>query len=163
MEERRTSLIADSTFQVRWIVQLVLGSFVLINVVLIVAFLMAGGGLDTPTERITLGVVVAVIELAGLFGVFYLARRDSSRIAGPLYRVTRIAEALRRGDLTVRASVRDADYFQDTLKELDRSLSELRSRLEELKTNANRAGQGERGAQRELQEGLAWFKTRADD
>lgn len=163
MEERRRSLIADSTFQVRWIVQLVLGSFVLINVVLIVAFLMAGGGLNTPAERITLGVVVAVIELAGLLGVFYVARRDSSRIAGPLYRVTQIAQALRKGDLTVRASVRDADYFQDTLRELDGSLSELRDRLEELKISADRAGQGEQEAQRKLQEGLAWFKTRTED
>lgn len=164
MKERRKSLIANPGFQVRWIVQIVLGSFILINMALIAVFLVAGGELGSPMHRLVTGIAVAVVELAGLFAVFWLARRHSNRIAGPFFRVRQVANALASGDLTVRANIRTDDFFQEAVKSLDSAIQELRERIRGLQADAEKLQSGDESARERLRASLDWFITeRAQD
>lgn len=160
MQERRKSLIANATFQLRWMVKVVLASFILINSVLIVTFLVSGSGLDSPDDRLVLGAAVAATELVGLALIFWFARRHSNRIAGPVYRVQKVSEALARGDLTQHAKVRDGDFFDEEVAALEGALEVLRERIRDLRETADRlqSGQHEPEAVRQLQEQLDWFK-----
>jgi len=161
MQERRKSLIANEAFQLRWIVQIILASFILINTVLIVAFLASGAGLNTPGDRLILGGAVAVTEVFGLVLVFRIARRHSNRIAGPVYRVQVVAEALSRGDLTESARIRDGDFFAEELESLGNALETLQTRIRDIQKTAaeiENAHPGDEGVAR-LREQANWFKT----
>lgn len=165
MQERRRSLIANATFQLRWMLKVVLASFILINAVLIVAFLASGTGLSTPDDRLVLGIAVAATELVGMGFIFWLARRHSNRIAGPFYRVRQVAEGLARGDLTRHARVREGDFFGDEVASLELALETLRERVNGLQDSAARlrANQGDQESLRQLMERLDWFKTKAPE
>lgn len=155
MQERRHSLIAISSIQVPLIFQSVLASFVLINVVLIIAFL-AGTNLSGPMGRLYLAIAVVTVEILCLAGVFVAARKQSSQIVGPFYRVGELAKRLRNGDLTARAEVRSDDYFVEQLQALDGALQELHDRVHGLKQRVRDAG---RDAPEEIGRELEWFQT----
>lgn len=161
MQERRSSLITNATFQLRWMVQAILASFILINAVLIVAFLVSGSGLGSPGDRLMLGLAVALTEVVGLFLIFRFARKHSNRIAGPVYRVRQVAQALAEGDLTSRARIREGDFFGEELATLDTAVTTLRERINGLRDAASRLQEGppDQAAIKQLREQLGWFKT----
>lgn len=156
MQERRQSLIAIRSIQVPLILQSVLASFILINVVLIIAFLV-GAGLSGPVGRLYLAIAVAAVEILCLAGVFFAARKQSSQIVGPLYRVEELAKRLRDGDLTARAEIRSGDYFVQQIGALDDALQDLHDRVHDLKRKVRDAGQG---PPEEIGRELEWFQTR---
>lgn len=156
MQERRHSLIAIRSIQVPLILQSVLVSFILINLVLIIAFLV-GVSLSGPVGRLYLAIAVAAVEILCLAGVFLAARKQSNQIVGPLYRVEEMAKRLRDGDLTARAEIRSGDYFVQQLGELDNALQDLHDRIHGLKRKVRDAGQE---APEEIGRELEWFQTR---
>ena len=56
----------------------------------------------------------------------------SHKVAGPLYRFSRIFEALERGRLPKPAKLRKGDYLQDEMNQINRMIVSLRSRIEEI-------------------------------
>lgn len=155
MEERRQTLLANPAFQLRWILSVVLAGFVLINLILIVAFITAGANFMALDRMLTVAIAVAVAELIAMVIVYLLARRQSSRIAGPLLRVEQVADALKTGDLTVSASIRDTDYFHDELRRLDQAVENLRERIQAAQVACDNDGTSVA-----LREQLSWFRTR---
>jgi methyl-accepting chemotaxis protein len=69
--------------------------------------------------------LAAVIFIAGIF--------ISHRIAGPLYRIERSAEAIRKGDLTVNFHVRKDDDIKDTAHILDEMVDALQADVMRIK------------------------------
>ena len=69
--------------------------------------------------------LAAVIFIAGIF--------VSHRIAGPLYRIERSAEAIRKGDLTVNFHVRKDDDIKDTAHILDEMVDTLQADVMKIK------------------------------
>lgn len=157
MEERRSTLIADPPFQFGLILKAVLGGFILINLILVGTFLLAGAGFDTPAQRLTLGGLVAVVEVTALVIVFLVVRKISHRIAGPFRRVSEVAAALQQGDLTVRASVRSGDYFSEELTSLDQALQELRTRIQQMRESLPESAEQSDSSAATRQ--LSWFRT----
>lgn len=160
MQERRHSLIAIRSIQVPLILQSVLVSFILINIVLIAAF-MLGGALSDPVGRFYVAVAVAVVEIVCLAGVFMAARKQSNRIVGPLYRVEELARRLSEGDLTARAEIRSDDYFVQQLGALDEALQVIHDRMNELKQDIRDSGEATgQTASESFRQKLQWFQTR---
>jgi len=69
--------------------------------------------------------LAVVIFIAGIF--------ISHRIAGPLYRIERSAEAIRKGDLTVNFHVRKDDDIKDTAHILDNMVDTLQADVMRIK------------------------------
>lgn len=159
MQERRQSLIAIRSIQVPLILQSVLVSFILINIVLIIAFLI-GSAMADPVGRLYLAISIAAVEIICLAGVFFAARKQSNQIVGPIYRIGEFARRIREGDLTARVSTRDGDYFPDQVSALDDAVREIHDRLHEIKEQAQGAGRSQ-GADlpEELKRNLDWFQT----
>lgn len=159
MQERRHSLIAIRSIQVPLILQSVLASFILINVVLVIAFLV-GGALSGPVGRLYLAIAVAAVEIICLVGVFIAARKQTNRIVGPIYRIEELARRLKQGDLTARANIREGDYFTKQISELDDALQDLHDRLHDLKGDVERAGEAPgRDFVERIKEKLEWIRT----
>lgn len=157
MQERRKSLIANATFQLRWMLQAVLVCIIFINVILIVAFYASSDGLSSPDNRLAVGAAVAIAEVIGLALVFWFARRHSNRIAGPVYRMQKVATAMSQGDLTQSARIREGDFFAEEFASLEDAVEALRARI----TSAQEAAAGIEDGQAvaRLREELNWFKT----
>lgn len=159
MQERRHSLIAIRSIQVPLILQSVLASFILINLVLIIAFLI-GSGLADPMGRLYLAIAVAAVEIICLTGVFLAARKQSSRIAGPVYRIGELASHLKEGDLTARANTRDDDFFADQVSILNDAIQAIHDRLRDIQEDARSAGKdSEDTVSQSLKQKLEWFRT----
>jgi len=75
---------------------------------------------------ILLGTVVTVV-VAGLAAAV-LVLLYSHKIAGPLYRITRVLEALIQGDLEVSARLRAGDQLQELAAVLQNLIDHLRDR-----------------------------------
>lgn len=161
MQERRHSLIAIRSIQTPMIFQSVLASFILINLVLIIAFLL-GEGLSDPMGRLYLAIAIATVEIICLVGVFLVARKQSSQIVGPVYRIGELASRLKEGDLTVRANIRDDDYFADQVNTLNEAIQAIHDRLQDIQEDARTAGKDSEDSLADgLKEKLKWFRTGA--
>lgn len=159
MQERRHSLIAIRSIQVPFILQSVLASFILINVVLIIAFLL-GEGLSDPVGRLYLAIAVAGVEIVCLVGVFLAARKQSNQLVGPVYRIAELAGHLKEGDLTARANTRDDDYFADQVNALNEAIQVIHNRLHDIQEEARSAEKdSEGGVAQGLKRKLEWFRT----
>lgn len=159
MQERRHSLIAIRSIQVPLILQSVLASFILINVVLIIAFLL-GKGLSDPVGRLYLAIAVASVEIICLAGVFLAARKQSNQLVGPVYRIAELASRLKEGDLTARANTRDDDYFADQVNALNDAIQALHDRLQGVKEEARKIGKNsEQSLPDSMRQELDWFRT----
>lgn len=159
MQERRQSLIAIRSIQTPMIFQSVLASFILINIVLIIAFLL-GEELSDPVGRLYLAIAVAAVEIICLVGVFMVARKQSSKIVGPLYRIGELASRLKEGDLTVRANTRDDDYFADQVNALNDAIKAIHDRLQGVKEEARNIGDNsEQSSPDSMRQELEWFRT----
>lgn len=159
MQERRHSLIAIRSIQTPMIFQSVLASFIMINLVLIIAF-MLGEGLSNPVGRLYLAIAVAVVEIICLVGVFLAARKQSNQIVGPVYRIAELASRLQDGDLTARANTRDDDYFADQVNAVNDAIQAIHDRLHDIQEDVRSAGtDSEDSVFQGLKRKLEWFRT----
>lgn len=74
-------------------------------------------------------VLIAIIFLAGIF--------ISHRIAGPMYRFEKSAQAIRNGDLSVNFNVRKTDEMHEDAIALEEMVESLRKDIEEMKKLAD--------------------------
>lgn len=159
MQERRRSLIAIRSIQTPMIFQSVLASFILINLVLIIAFLL-GEGLSNPVGRLYLALAVATVEIICLVGVFLVARKQSNQIVGPVYRIGELASRLKEGNLTARAHIRDDDYFADQVNALNEAIQAIHDHLQGVKEEAQNIGkESEQSPPDSIRQELEWFRT----
>lgn len=72
-----------------------------------------------------IAVLVVIIFIGGIF--------ISHRIAGPIYRFQKSAEAIRNGDLNVNFNIRKTDELKDAAVSLEEMVESLRKDIKELK------------------------------
>ncbi len=89
-----------------------------------------------PALGFTTLIVTALVAIAAAGRVMLL----SHKIAGPLYRLERAAEAMGQGDLSQRIHLRDGDELQAFAKSMDLAVAELRRQLEEIRRQSEVIG-----------------------
>jgi len=169
MRERRQQLIVNSRFQHHFILKTVMLSFILVNSILIVYFLLSLMGVPKVYYSLIAGVTVAIIECVTLLLIFHFSRKASLRIAGPIYRFEKVFRSINEGDLTTRAILRSNDNFTENAQTLNESIETLQRRIESIQDSAailrnqvandTEAGQSADSLCRQL----SVFKVRKDD
>ena len=132
MENQRRTLIVDRQFQFQLILEVLLITFISINVVVIAIFLLGSGTMVPADTSLLLGVGIASVEIVALLVILWLARSLSNRIAGPVYRVCRTIEAVSNGDLTARVQLRERDHFGEQADNINKALTRIHDRVERL-------------------------------
>ena len=99
--------------------------------------------------------VIILIFLMFLGGIFI-----SHKIAGPMYRFEKSAEAVKKGDLTISFNTRKGDAMKKTASTLEDMVETLRFDMERLKSakDALKKGYSEE-ALKEIEEVLSKYKT----
>jgi len=77
--------------------------------------------------------VNAFVNLAVLAVVLAASLMMSHRIAGPMYRMEKVAGSLAQGDLTVSVNLRDKDYMTAPAEALDAAIAETRANIASIK------------------------------
>ncbi len=79
-------------------------------------------------------IVITLVAIAGAMRLLLL----SHKIAGPLYRLEKTAEAIGAGNLKLQVRLRSGDELQDFARSMDDMVRELRARALEIKNQNDR-------------------------
>ncbi len=134
MNNKRSTLIVDKSFQYNQIIPVVTIAILAANAVLISVFLLLGT--DSSNRLQTFIWVVAVIEVVLVVAAIYYSAITSNRIAGPVYRLKKVLREIADGDLTVRIKLRKRDYLQDLAQEINDATALLETRIQAIQVVA---------------------------
>lgn len=136
MLNRRRTLKVKDKFQDRMILEVVLVTFVFINMLVISGLVTMETMQDLLNLKVTLAVALTVGELSGLGFIYYFSLKASHRIAGPVFMIERRLSEIANGDLTVQLKLRKEDHFQETSDELNNCVNSLREKISAIKAAA---------------------------
>lgn len=161
MTEQRSQLFVKHVFQRTMILEVMLITFVFINVLVIIGFVL----LDTVPNLIQhkeyVGLAIALFEVIGFFMVYRFNLRASHRIAGPLFSLQRNLKSVEAGDIGFTMEVRQGDQFHELSNQMNATVGSLRDRMErvqELVSSLQRQP-GNQQLLNDIVSELSYFKT----
>ena len=163
MHEQRKQVIIKNEFQYKLILSTLLITLITLNVIIIAAFLLehAFGSMGLPFSVFNMSVVG--MEIAAVVIVFFIGRRISFRIAGPVYALERTLNIMNEGDLTQTLRLRAGDQFVEASEVINGVMGNYRERLATMQgvLAGNDSLTPEQVAS--LREQLSWFITEKVD
>lgn len=169
MGDRRRTFRVHNAFEHRLILQVLLTTFVVINLTLALAYYhLFSSGVLSALPSAGLG-VVAGLELVGLAVIYALSLKASRKATGPVYAFRRKLEHLKAGDLASHDAIRAGDYFRDVEALMDEATRDLAERIERIEALVNELGDylpddvQSRESYAALQRELAHFRPHSND
>jgi methyl-accepting chemotaxis protein len=111
-------------------------TFITLNVVIILGFLISDLFSSYHLSRTTLAISIGIIEIIALAVVYYLSRKISSRVAGPVYAMERRLKTLADGDVSLHLTLRKDDYFHEVSDIVNESIDTFHEHIEKTKATA---------------------------
>ncbi len=137
MQNRRKILKVKNKFQDRMILEVILTTFIFINVLVIASFFAIESIHDFFRLKMTLAVALATGEVGGLAIIYYYSLKSSHRIAGPVYMLERRMDELANGNLTASVHLRKGDYFHETGDVFNRCAASLKRKVSDVRATAD--------------------------
>lgn len=164
MDSRRSQVIIKRKFQQRLIIYVMSIALITINVILMVAELLdTRFGADTSLFSL-FHVSVGLMEVVAVFIIYFVSRRISFRIAGPVYALERTIRDMGEGNLDQTLQLRTRDQFVEVADELNRMMHNYRERIHRAQALARQLDARESSEQSAaLQRELDWFVTHSED
>lgn len=164
MDSRRSQTIIKRKFQQRLIIYVMSIALITINVILMAAELLdTRFGSDTSLFSL-FHVSVGLMEVVAVFIIYFVSRRISFRIAGPVYALERTIRAMGEGNLDQTLQLRTRDQFVEVADELNRMMHNYCERIHRAQALARQLDARESSEQSAaLQRELDWFVTQSED
>ena len=162
MSEMRKQLFIKRQFQQGMILEVLLASLIMVNVIIIIGYFMINSISDLHQFKRVFAFTVAAVEIAGMFAIYRYNLKVSHRIAGPIFVIERCLRSLEAGDLSFDMRLRKDDQFQEVAIQMNATLHQLRERISRLQSQV---GELQQQAQvnpaliRQMMDELAYFKT----
>jgi methyl-accepting chemotaxis protein len=137
MQEQRKIIIIKSNFQNDLIIKTVLTTFITLNVVITVAYVMTGPLFVDPLAIQTFMYYLAGLEVVSGGIIYYISRDISFHIAGPVYALERTLLAMGGGDLSISLKLRKGDHFTEVSEVLNETMTVYRLRIQALQDITN--------------------------
>lgn len=132
MDYKRTKLEVPQDYVKRLILVPLLSGVILINLVIIMAFVITDSELLGPSTGAIL-YTLAGMEILIILAYLYFAIIMSHRIAGPIKGLKRTLSQIRDGDLTNSLRFRKKDFHSDLPEEFNATLSSIRDHFDDVK------------------------------
>lgn len=160
MAEQRTRLLVKHKFQKTMILEVMLITFIFINLLVLAGFVLLDYMPNLHQNKEYIALVIAVFEIIGFFGVYRYNLHASHRIAGPLFSLQRNLKSIETGDLGFTMEVRQDDQFHELSDQMNKTVGSLRERLERAQVLASTLQQqpGNSQVANELASELSLFK-----
>lgn len=161
MNEQRSQLFVNHIFQRTMILEVMLITFVFINVLVITGFVLLDTVPNLNQHKEYIGLAVALFEVIGFFMVYRFNLRASHRIAGPLFRLQRNLESMETGDIGFTMEVRQGDQFHELSNQMNATVGTLRDRIERIQklVSSLQHQPGNQQLLNEIASELSYFKT----
>jgi methyl-accepting chemotaxis protein len=163
MHEQRKQVIIKNEFQYKLILSTLLITLITLNVIIMAAFLFERtfGSMGLPFNVFNMSVVA--MEIVAVVVVFFIGRRISFRIAGPVYALERTLNNMNQGDLVQILRLRAGDQFVEAADTINAVIGNYRQRLADMQAvvESNDSLTPEQVAV--LREQLNWFVTEKVD
>ena len=159
MHEKRKQVIIKNEFQYKFILSTLLITLITLNVIIMAAFRFESvfGSMGLPFSVFNMSVVGMEVVAVGVG--FFIGRRISFRIAGPVYALERTLNFMNEGDLTQTLRLRAGDQFVEASDVINGVIGNYRQRLADMQgiLANNDSPTPEQVAA--LREQLSWFVT----
>jgi methyl-accepting chemotaxis protein len=129
MHEQRKQVIIKNEFQYKLILSTLLITLITLNVIIMSAFLLENryGSTGLPFNVFNMSIVA--MEIVAVVVVFFIGRRISFRIAGPVFALERTLKNMNQGDLVQTLKLRTGDQFLETADVINEVIGTYRERL----------------------------------
>jgi methyl-accepting chemotaxis protein len=158
MNDARNTIMIKREFQHNLMLQTVLSTFITLNVIILLGFYLSDFFSDSDSVVDRFPLVLAVLEVIGVAGVYFVSQRISFHIAGPVYAIERTLRSIQDGDLLVFLKLRPGDSFLEAADTINETTAGLRERIIEMKTVVDEI-QGDDPAAAKLRELLSYYVT----
>lgn len=163
MEKKRNQVIIKNEFQQKLILNTLLITLITLNVIIISAFLL-DDLFGSPDHMFSVfNVTVASMEIVAVIIVYYIGRKISFHIAGPVYAIERTLKSMNDGDLAVKLKLRPGDHFVEVSDEINALITNYRERLVKLKSMVESDSELTPQQRAAFQEELQWFVTEREE
>ncbi len=129
MKKQRNQVIIKNEFQKKLIMSTLLITLITLNVIIMTAFLIDSiyGSKDAMFDVFSLA--VACLELVAVVIVYYVGRKISFHIAGPVYAIERTLKQMDGGDLAQSLKLRPGDHFVEVADAINSVIANYRERI----------------------------------
>lgn len=162
MGEQRNQLIIKQQFQQNMILQVMLVTFIMINVIVIFGYILIDSMADIQQLKRYLAFSVAGLEIIGFIFVYKINIKSSHRIAGPIFVLERSLKAIEAGDLSFTMRLRKNDQFQEVKDQMNLTLTKLNQRIgiaQQLAGQLQKSSHVDVQLVEQLVDQLSFFKT----
>jgi methyl-accepting chemotaxis protein len=142
---RRRIIIIKRALQMKYVLLVFVAVFMTVTIVSLDLYYIMGKvyadqlGADNLREVFRGSIRLLAIHIPIYFAVVIVAAIFiSHKFAGPIFRLEKVAEAMSKGDLTVRATLRDGDELFDTAEHINLMIELLRQKLQREKHLSDR-------------------------
>ena len=123
--DQRKQYIIKPDFQYGLILESILATFIVLNTIVVLGYFLVEKSADIQVFREFLGYSIAAIELIAFGVIFYVHRRTSHRIAGPIYTLEHTLREIADGNLQARMKLRKTDHFQEMCSQVNTMVDTL--------------------------------------
>ncbi len=163
MSKARNQIIIKNEFQQKLIMSTLLITLITLNVIIMSAFVLDEMFGSEDALFNVFNISVAAMELVAVVIVYYVGRKISFHIAGPVYAIERTVKGMAEGNLYQILKLRPGDHFVEVADALNLTIGDYRDRLPDAqKIAAEMAAAGDERAA-DLKEKLDFFLTEAPD
>ena len=163
MKSRRSQIMIKLDFQRKLIMSIVLISFVTINVIILAAELLDKRFGSEQSILSMFSFSAAGLEVVAIVIIFFVSRRISFRIAGPVYALQRTLRGMGEGKLDQTVKFRPGDQFVDVADDINRVMHDYRQRIRQAKELARQIDAQQNSEQSAaLRRELEWFITESE-
>jgi methyl-accepting chemotaxis protein len=156
---KRSQIIIKNEFQQKLILNTLLITLITLNVIIIVASLLDGAFGSGDSMLNIFNVSVAGMEIVAVVIVYYVGRKISFHIAGPVYAIERTLGYMKEGDLAQNLKLRPGDHFVEVADEINALIANYRERLIRAKELLGEGDQLSPQQLKQLHDELHWFIT----
>jgi len=127
--DKRRQMYVKRQFQQSMILEVMLFTFILINVIVTVAYWMMDAIVDIQALKMYLAYTIAGFEVIGFIGIYHYNLKASHRIAGPIFNAERCLQKLEAGDLSGEMRLRSTDQFPELAEQINSTTASVRQRI----------------------------------
>jgi methyl-accepting chemotaxis protein len=160
---KRSQVMIKTEFQQKLILNTLLISLITLNVVVMAAFLLDDMfGSDDSIYNV-FNISLVVLEILAVIIVYFLVRRVSFHIAGPVYAIERTLGFMKEGDLAQRLKLRPGDQFGEVSEAINGVISTYQERISRAQEILDGNAEPTPDQLQQLRSELQWFVTSRDE
>lgn len=161
-EQQRSQLYVKRQFQKSMVLEVVLITFIMLNVLVTTVYWMMNSFSNTQHMTEYLAYTIAALEVIGFIAIYRYNLRASHRIAGPVFNLERCLSEIENGELGLSLRLREHDQFHEMADQFNITVEAVRAKVasaQQIAADMQAHGQQDPAQLQALIDELSYFQT----